>query len=206
MRKMQLVDLGAHGSSMSILTIPAKFMKAVGAILFCCILGGCGVVSDTPLSPKRALPGESLLIGAWLMEERKEKIYLHIGNENEFTRIVSISIRADGKIKVENYEAAPIRINDTDYLSVEVRSKGNGNPVYYIFQYSVSNDSALSFWPIDSGFMENAIKKGLIAGRIDTGLFTSVVIQADQRALQDFVKEYGSQMFTGKSVVFQRVK
>jgi hypothetical protein len=171
-------------------------------VLSLCVLVSACVESEAPLSPLATLPPGSPLIGTWVLHDKDETAYLHIGNEGQGVKMVDVELNANGTIKSESYVASATVLGGNGYLSVQ--TPRNGRLLYTLVKYRLSGNNTLTLWPADYKFLETAVKSGLISGTLDSTV-PGVLLTADQVALQRFVVGYGKQMFPKATVTFRRL-
>ena len=171
-------------------------------VLSLCVLVSACVESETPLSPPAPLPAGSPLIGAWVLQDKHEIAYLHIGNEGQGVKMVNVELSANGAIKSESYVASATVLGGNGYLSVQ--TPRDGRLLYTLVKYRLSGNNTLTLWPADYRYLETAVKNGLISGTLDAST-PGVLLTADQGALQRFVVGYGKQMFPKATITFRRL-
>ena len=173
-------------------------------ILFLTFLLAACVESEVPLSAFTPLAPDHPLIGTWTVRNEKETVYLHIGNQEKTLHLLEVEIDHQGTLKSEHYEAISTSLASGDYLSVPMRS--GEKTTYQIWKYRVSGEGTLTLWPPSARFIEDAIKKGWIAGTVQPGAsIATVLLTADQPSLQRFIVRHDADIFREPTAVLFRI-
>lgn len=168
-------------------------MRTAFTLLLTFLLTAC-VESEHPLSAFTPLAANHPLIGTWTQRNDKETVYLHVGNQEKTLHLLEVEIDHQGTLKSEHYEAISTSLESGDYLSVLQRSEGK--TTYQIWKYRVSSQGALTFWSPSARFIEDAIKKGWIAGTVQSGSgISNVLLTADPPSLQRFIARHDAEIF-----------
>jgi len=178
-------------------------MRTPFILLLTFLLAAC-VESELPLSSYVPLASNHPLIGTWTVRNEKETVYLHVGNQEKTLHLLEVEIDHQGTLKSEHYEAISTSLASGDYLSVLLRSEGK--TTYQIWKYRVSSEGTLTLWPPSARFIEDAIKKGWIAGTVQPGAsIPTVLLTADQPSLQRFVARHDADIFPEPTTALFRI-
>ncbi len=178
-------------------------MRTAFILLLTSLLTAC-VESEHPLSAFTPLAADHPLIGTWTQRNDKETVYLHVGNQEKTLHLLEVEIDQRGTLKSEHYEAISTSLESGDYLSVLQRSEGK--TTYQIWKYRVSSQGTLTFWSPSARFIEDAIKKGWIAGNVQSRSgISNVLLTADPPSLQRFFARYDAEIFLEPSTALIRV-
>ncbi len=181
-----------------------KVIRTILALSFCILVSAC-VESEAPLSPLAPLPPDSPLIGSWMLSDKSETMFFHVGNEGETAKILEVELGKDGSIKSENHVASAVSHGGNTYLSVQVRS--GDKLLYSLWKYQLSGKNRLTLWPADYKFLESAVSQGLIVGTVNAkAMVQRVELSADSDALLVFVGKYSAQVFPKATIKLQRVQ
>lgn len=172
-------------------------------LLLCFLLAGC-VESDFPLSDFAPLAPDHPLLGSWVAKDGEQSAYLHIGNQEDGLKLLEVEIDDKGKLKSETYVAHASAVAGKEYLNV--RFAHEGTTVYYLLKFSLAGKDTLHLWLPDYDFMAEAVKKGMIAGSVQSGKWVpKVQLSASQADLQKFVADNDARIYPKPSSTLQRL-
>jgi hypothetical protein len=168
----------------------------------CCLLNGCGVDSDTPLSAPGKLSPDDAVLGTWKSvrasnaKDSERPSYLHIGNANGQIKILSVEFEDDGSIKTEEFSASSVSLNGDTFASIQLPIDGKMS--YVLARYQVGANDRLKVWLADYGWVKSAIESGIISGNVAPNTLVPAAHLAgnDGEALRNFVSSNRDKIFT----------
>ncbi len=168
------------------------------------LLTACVPELTNPLTVPGAQALDKTLFGSWILHDKEEHSFLHIGQEEggKNFSILIVDIHKPQTISSRVYRGHNSSVGDKVYLNIEVLDDKNKLKAYMLVRYSVAG-SDLKISLVDTSSIEKAIKAGKLAGKVDDKPQT-ISVTADAAALQAFVTSNDSELFK-KFAPFKKV-
>lgn len=173
-------------------------MKYLMAIFSIVLLVGCIPSSDNPLTKPNKNKIDKSIVGTWIMQDKGQVGYLHIGidRNTKLFKIIMVNIDKKNKLNMQELSGYNSILDNQHYLNIKFGDKSNKKESGYIFiKYTISSNE-LKIWLINSEAVKKAIISKSLKGTTskDDWLSTPHITES-QHKLQKFIVKNNKLLF-----------
>ncbi len=139
----------------------------IAGMLYAC----CPLTSVNPISDPRQSTYDQRLTGTWRNQDENEAVYFHIGQgESGRIRVLAVEHGSSGKFDHALFNVFATRINNTDYLNVDLSELSKEITLDYtgflFVRYELPDADTLTFAPMALDAVVKAIQAKKLAGEL----------------------------------------
>lgn len=140
-------------------------------VLLSLIHACCPLTSVHPISDPQQSAYDQRLTGTWRNQDENEGVYFHIGQgEDGRIRVLAVEHNSNGKFDHALFQAFATRINNTDYLNLDLSELSKDITLDYtgflFVRYELPDADTLTFAPMALDGVVKAIQAKKLAGEL----------------------------------------
>jgi hypothetical protein len=166
------------------------------------LLCSCIPYFINPISDVRDAYMDKRLIGTWVAEDEKGKIFLHVGKGVK-NRMQFISQEKERNYAAEVIQMFVSKVGDRTFLNYEWTEDGSKKVFgYWFWEYEIRDEDYLIFHEIDWEFVKKAVEKRILFGRIGD----EVIVLANSSEIRAFIRNSQEEnLFPKELMKFKRL-
>ena len=172
-------------------------MRYLWWVCLAAVLNGCIPYSDNPLTAPDNQDPDPAILGTWFVHEEGETVFLHIGIDKKAKglRVAMVEFQKDGEVKTSELIGHTSRLENYTYMNLRWDQPADPEAGYLFIKYQVDEDR-IGLGLIRSEAVEQAIKNGLIRGKVDeTQKSKSAQLTDSSEQLREFVEKHDAVLF-----------